>query len=233
MSGKWAFGCGVGILSTVVLGSTYVIAQGGGRQAGPPPPMTFFVTSVGMGSGANLAGLTGADAHCQKLATAVGAGARTWRAYLSTDAQGNQAAVNARDRIGAGPWHGAKGGIIARDLAHLHGDTLDLARAGNQVHRMTALTEKGDPVKGAGDTPNEHDILTGSTAEGRAFADGKDHTCSNWTSSTTGTAQLGHHDRTGGPGTSWNSVHASAGCSQEALIKTGGAGYFYCFAGGN
>jgi hypothetical protein len=231
MSGKWAFGFGLGVLSTVVLASTYVIAQQ--KPAGPPPPMTFFVTSVGSGNGANLGGLAGADAHCQKLAAAVGAGARTWRAYLSTDAQGNQPAVNARDRIGNGPWHSAKGGIVARDLAHLHGDTLDLARAGNQIHRMTALTEKGDPVKGAGDTPNEHDILTGSMADGRAFADGKDHTCNNWTSSTTGTAQLGHHDRTGGPGTSWNSVHASAGCSQEALIKTGGAGYFYCFAGGN
>jgi hypothetical protein len=231
MSGKWAFGFGLGVLGTVVLASTYVIAQQ--KPAGPPPPMTFFVTSVGTGNGANLGGLAGADAHCQKLAAAVGAGARTWRAYLSTDAQGNQPAVNARDRIGAGPWHSAKGGIVARDLAHLHGDTLDLARAGNQIHRMTALTEKGDPVKGAGDTPNEHDILTGSMGDGRAFADGKDHTCNNWTSSTTGNAQVGHHDRTGGPGTSWNSVHQSAGCSQEALIKTGGAGYFYCFAGGN
>ena len=231
MSGQWVFRFGLGVVGTVVLASTFVIAQQ--RQAGPPPPMTFFVTSVGSGDGANLGGLAGADALCQKLATGVGAGARTWRAYLSTSAQGNQPAVNARDRIGAGPWHNAKGQIVARDLAHLHGDTLDLARAGNQVHRMTALTEKGDPVKGAGDTPNEHDILTGSMLDGRAYTDGQDHTCGNWTSNSTGTAQLGHHDRTGGPGTSWNSVHASAGCSQQALVKTGGAGYLYCFAGGN
>jgi hypothetical protein len=232
MSGKLAFGFGLGMMGTVVLASTYVIAQQ--RQGGgPPPPMTFFITSVGLGDGANLGGLAGADAHCQKLATAVGAGSRTWRAYLSASAQGNQPAVNARDRIGPGPWHSAKGGIVARDLAHLHGDTLDLARAGNQIHRMTALTEKGDPVKGAGDTPNEHDILTGSMGDGRAYTDGQDHTCGNWTSNATGNAQVGHHDRTGGPGTSWNSVHASAGCSQPALIKTGGAGYFYCFAGGN
>jgi hypothetical protein len=231
MSGKWVFRFGMGVVGTMVLASTFVIAQ---RQGGgPPPPMTFFVTSVSLGDGGNLGGLTGADAHCQKLATAVGAGGRTWRAYLSASAQGNTPAVNARDRIGPGPWHGAKGGIVARDLAHLHGDTLDLARMGNQIHRMTALTEKGDPVKGAGDTPNEHDILTGSMLDGRAYTDGQDHTCNNWTSNSTGNAQVGHHDRTGGPGGSWNSVHASAGCSQPALVKTGGAGYLYCFAGGN
>ena len=231
MSGKWVFRFGMGVVGTVVLASTYVIAQQ--KPAGPPPPMTFFITSVGSGDGGNLGGLAGADALCQKLATGVGAGSRTWRAYLSTSAQGNQPAVNARDRIGAGPWHNAKGQIVARDLAHLHGDTLDLARMGNQIHRMTALTEKGDPVKGAGDTPNEHDILTGSMLDGRAYSDGQDHTCGNWTSNSTGNAQVGHHDRTGGPGGSWNAVHASAGCSQPALVKTGGAGYLYCFAGGN
>jgi hypothetical protein len=230
-SGQWVFRFGLGVVGTAVLASTYVLAQQ--RGGGPPQPMTFFVTSVSLGDGGNLGGLAGADAHCQKLAGAVGAGSRTWRAYLSTSAQGGQPAVNARDRIGPGPWHNVKGQIVARDLAHLHGDTLELARAGNQIHRMTALTEKGDPVKGAGDKPNEHDILTGSMGDGRAYTDGQDHTCGNWTSNSTGSAQLGHHDRTGGPGTSWNSVHASAGCSQEALIKTGGAGYFYCFAGGN
>ncbi len=229
-SGQWVFRVGLGVMGAAVLTSTYVIAQQ--RGGGPPQPMTFFITSVGSGNGANLGGLAGADAHCQKLAGAVGAGDRTWRAYLSTDAQGGQPAVNARDRIGAGPWHNVKGQIVARDLAHLHGDTLELAQIGNQLHRMTALTEKGDPVKGAGDKPNEHDILTGSMPNGNAYADGKDHTCGNWTSNSTGNAQVGHHDRTGGPATSWNSVHASAGCSQEALIKTGGAGYFYCFAGG-
>jgi hypothetical protein len=231
MSGKVVFGLALGVVGTAVLGSTLVIAQQ--RQAGPPPPMTFFVTSVGLGDGANLGGLAGADAHCQKLATGVGAGSRTWRAYLSTSAQGNQPAVNARDRIGTGPWHNAKGAIVARDLGHLHGDTIEQARLGNQLYKMSALTEKGDPVKGAGDTPNEHDILTGSMADGRAYSDGQDHTCGNWTSNSAGTAQLGHSDRNGGPGTSWNSVHASKGCSQQNLIATGGAGYFYCFAGGN
>jgi hypothetical protein len=192
--------------------------------------MTFFVTSVNMGDGANLGGLAGADAHCQKLAGAVGAGSRTWRAYLSAQAQGGQAAVNARDRIGPGPWHNVKGQIVARDLAHLHGDTLELARLGNQLHRATALTEKGDPVKGAGDKPNEHDILTGSQPDGTAYTDGKDHTCNNWTSNSTGSAQVGHFDRTGGGNASWNSAHGSKGCSQPNLVATGGNGYFYCFA---
>jgi hypothetical protein len=200
-------------------------AQGRGGQA--PQPMTFFVTSVGLGKGGNLGGLAGADAHCQKLAEAAGAGGRTWRAYLST--QGPNA-VNARDRIGKGPWHNVKGQSIARDLEHLHGDTLDLARMGNTLTRATALSEKGEPVKGVGDKPNEHDILTGSQLDGRAYTDSADHTCNNWTSEDAGSAQVGHHDRTGGPGTSWNSVHASKGCSQQALVGTGGAGLFYCFA---
>ena len=202
-------------------------APAGGAQA--KGPMTFFITSVGLGKGANLGGLQGADAHCQALASAAGAGDRTWRAYLST--QGPNA-VNARDRIGKGPWHNARGGSVARDVEHLHGDTLDLARMGNTLTRMTALTEKGDPVKGAGDKPNEHDILTGSQLDGRAYTDSADHTCNNWTSDNAGSAQVGHHDRTGGPGVSWNSVHASKGCSQDALIATGGAGYFYCFSPG-
>lgn len=201
--------------------------QGQGTQA--KQPMTFFITSVGLGKGANLGGLAGADAHCQALAKAAGAGDRTWRAYLST--QGANA-VSARDRIGKGPWHNVKGQSIARELEHLHGDTLDLARMGNTLTRVTALNEKGEPVKGAGDKPNEHDILTGSQLDGRAFTDSADHTCNNWTSESTGTAQVGHHDRTGGPGTSWNSVHASKGCSQENLVGTGGAGLFYCFSPG-
>jgi hypothetical protein len=190
-------------------------------------PMTFFVTSVGMGKGGNLGGLEGADAHCAALAKAAGAGDREWRAYLST--QGPNA-VNARDRIGQGPWHNARGQSVARDLAHLHGDTLELARMGNTLTRATALSEKGEPIKGVGDKPNEHDILTGTQLDGTAFPPGQDKTCSNWTSDSTGNAQVGHHDRTGGPGVSWNSVHQSAGCSQESLVKTGGAGLFYCFS---
>ena len=201
--------------------------QGRGNQ--PTQPMTFFVSSVGSGKGANFGGLAGADAHCQTLATAVGAGNRTWRAYLST--QGANA-VNARDRIGQGPWVNAKGQSIARNLSHLHGDTLDEARMGNTLTRATALSEKGEPIKGVGDKPNEHDILTGSQLDGRAFPEGTDKTCNNWTSDNAGSAQVGHHDRTGGPGVSWNSVHASKGCGQDALVSTGGAGLIYCFASG-
>ena len=201
-------------------------------QKQPPAPMTFFVTSVGVGSGANLGGLAGADAHCQKLAAAAGQGSRTWRAYLSTSAEGGKPAVNARDRIGKGPWHNASGAIIARDLEHLHGDTLDLARLGNLITKNNARNEKGALVNGVGDTPNMHDVLTGSQPDGRAYTDAADHTCKNWTSSAAdGIAQVGHHDRNGG-GISWNSVHASRGCSQENLAASGGAGLFYCFAGG-
>jgi hypothetical protein len=204
------------------------------QPAAPPKqPMSFFVTSVGAGDGANFGGLAGADRHCQKLAEAAGAGNRTWRAYLSTSPAESQPAVNARDRIGSGPWYNAKGARVAQGLADLHGDTLELARLGNTLTRATALTEKGDPVKGFGDSPNQHDILTGSQADGRAFTDGADHTCKNWTSNGAGSAQVGHHDRTGGPNTSWNSVHASRGCSQENLVSTGGAGLLYCFAPGN
>jgi hypothetical protein len=230
----------------VTLSTCVVIAQGGQPQAppaagqapaqpqgrgtqGPPPPMTFFVTSTPIGKGGNLGGIAGADAHCQTLATAVGAGGRTWHAYLST--QGPNA-VNARDRIGKGPWNNVKGAPVARDLEQLHGDTLELARLGNTLTRATALSEKGEPVKGFGETPNQHDILTGSQPDGRAYTDNTDHTCNNWTSEDAGQAQVGHHDRTGGPGTSWNSVHASKGCSQQALIGTGGAGLLYCFASG-
>jgi hypothetical protein len=199
--------------------------------AAPKPPFSFFVTSVGLGKGADLGGLAGADAHCQKLATAAGGGAKTWRAYLSTQAAEGQPAVNARERIGQGPWYNTRGAVVARDLSHLHGDVLDLARLGNNLTKATAFTEKDEAVKGAGDKPNEHDILTGSQPDGRAYTDGADHTCKNFTSSAaTGSAQVGHFDRTGGGNTSWNSTHASRGCGQENLVSTGGAGLFYCFA---
>jgi hypothetical protein len=141
-----------------------------------------------------------------------------------------QPAVNARDRIGQGPWYNQKGQMVARNLSDLHGDTLEAARIGNNLTKATVFTEKGDSIKGFGDTPNQHDMLTGSQPDGRAYTDGMDHTCKNWTSSSDGTAQLGHFDRTGGGNTSWNSTHASRGCSQENLVSTGGAGLFYCFA---
>jgi hypothetical protein len=224
----------------VICGSVLLLAQvpagqnppaAPGRGAQPPQPMSFFVTSVGKGDGANLGGLAGADAHCQQLAAAVGAGGKTWHAYLSAQAQGGQTAVNARDRIGTGPWYNQKGTKVAQDVGDLHGDTLDQARLGNNISRSTVFTEKGDTIKGVGDTPNQHDMLTGSLPDGRGYTDGNDHTCANWTSNTsTGRAQLGHFDRTGGGNTSWNSAHSSRGCSQPDLVATGGNGYFYCFA---
>jgi hypothetical protein len=197
----------------------------------PKEPLSFFVTSTGIGKGAELGGLAGADAHCQQLAEAAGSANKIWHAYLSTQAADGQPAVNARDRIGSGPWHNAKGAEVAKNVAHLHGDTLDTARLGNNLSRTTVITEKNETVKGAGDTPNQHDILTGSQADGTAFADAADHTCKNYTSSAAeGSSQVGHFDRTGGGNTSWNSAHASKGCGQENLVKTGGAGLFYCFA---
>lgn len=186
-------------------------------------PMGFFVTSVGMGNGADLGGLQGADAHCDKLATAAGAGSRDWRAYLSTEKKGKRG-ISARSRIGNGPWYNAHGILIAANVTdlHLYNRTITLE---------TALDESGNRVKGRGAKPNEHDILTGSMEDGTAyFPDDKDHTCNNWTSSDKGSAQVGHHDRHGGGNSSWNSAHASRGCSQDALKKTGGAGYFFCFA---
>jgi hypothetical protein len=201
------------------------------QAPGPQPfPMSFFVTSIGIDKGGDLGGLAGADAHCARLAAAVGASAKTWRAYLSTQARSGQAAVNARDRIGQGPWYNSKHLPIAQNQAELHGDTIELARLGSNLFKQSALTEKGDVVNGAGDSPNMHDMLTGSQTDGRAYTDAADHTCSNWTSSGPGAAQVGHSDRIGAGNTSWNSAHASRGCSQEALISTGGAGLFYCFA---
>lgn len=186
-------------------------------------PMSFFVTSAGMGKGADLGGLAGADSHCQALASAVGAGDKAWAAYLSASASGGQPAVHARDRIGKGPWRNAKGEIIANDVEELH--------ANNRITKQTALTEKGTVVNGRGDTPNEHDILTGSTPDGRAT----EMTCGNWTSSGDGVAMVGHSDRTGldesAAAKSWNSSHGTrGGCGPAALKSTGGAGYFYCFA---
>jgi len=213
----------------IVLGSSLVLAQQPAQQP-PQQPMTFFVTSAGSGDGAKLGGLTGADQICQTRAQAAGAGSHTWHAYLSTQASGGQPAVNARDRIGAGPWYNAKGARIAKDVGELHGDTLEQARLGSNLGKQTALTEKGALNNGVGDTPNTHDMLTGSQPDGRAFTDGMDHTCGNWTSNSTGTAQLGHSDRNGGGNNSWNSAHPSRGCSQDNLVSTGGAGLFYCFA---
>jgi hypothetical protein len=190
--------------------------------------MTFFVTSAGPGNGADLGGLAGADRHCQQLAEAVGAGDRTWRAYLSTQAVGGQAAVNARDRIGAGPWQNTDGVVVAAGVDQLHGD--------NQLDKASALDERGAAVNGRGDTPNRHDILTGSQADGTAFPAGDDRTCGNWTlSGAEGAAMVGHHDRMGlrddAPSRSWNSSHPTrGGCSQAALQGTGGDGLFYCFA---
>jgi hypothetical protein len=215
-------------LAATALGSAAVLAQGqgGGQPAQPPQPMRFFVTSETHTG--NLGGVAGADAICQRLATAAGAGARTWRAYISTQGAG---AVNARDRIGAGPWHNAKGEIIAANVADLHGDN---ERDRNNIYKGSALDEKGMVVPGRGDTPNQHDVLTGSDSLGRAFPASvtDDRTCRNWTTDSDDNthAQVGHTDRNGGNTTSWNSGHATPGCSVAALARVGGAGRLYCFA---
>lgn len=217
-------------LSAATLLSSSARAQNP-AAAQPAAPMTFFVTSVGKGDGANLGGLSGADAHCLSLAEAAGAQlppGRIWRAYLSAVAADGKP-IHARDRIGAGPWHNAKGAQIASTVADLHGDIM---RDRNQMNKLNAISEKGQPVNGAGDTPNMHDILTGSDSFGRAVPGTADSHCSNWTSTAaTGSAMVGHHDRTGGGNTSWNSAHPSRGCGQANLVSTGGAGLFYCFAG--
>ena len=189
--------------------------------------MTFFVTSTGPGKGGDLGGLQGADAYCQQLAEAAGSKGRTWKAYLSTTMPGGEAGVNARDRIGPGPWHNAQGMVVAMNVDDLHSSN-------NKINKQNALTEKGEVVNGRGDKPNEHDMLTGSDPQGLYSTAGGDTTCKNWTSSVEGSAIVGHHDLMGLKDTrhmkSWNSAHGSAGCSQESLVKTGGAGRFYCFA---
>jgi hypothetical protein len=198
------------------------VAAISGAASAQDAKMSFFITSAGLGKGANLGGLEGADRHCQALATAAGS-KKEWRAYLSAN---GATPVNARDRIGKGPWFNFKGVQVASSLDDLHS-------ANNKLSKENSLTEKGAVVNGRGDTPNRHDILTGSQADGRAFADAADHTCKNWTSDAAdGSASLGHHDRQGGgnDGTSWNAAHPSKGCSQENLVSTGGAGLFYCFA---
>ena len=228
----------LGILAAtmvVLLGAVVLIGQAGQGQGGrggaqaPPQPMSFFITNVGKGDGANYGGLAGADAYCQSLAAAAGRGMSTWHAYLST--QGANA-VNARDRIGSGPWYNQRGQRIAMNVAELHGDTIEQARIGNALGKQISLTEKQGIVNGVGDMPNQHDILTGSQPDGRAYTDAADHTCSNYTSNADGmgNVQLGHADKQGATNSSWNSAHASRGCSQANLVATGGAGLLYCFA---
>ena len=232
------------MLFAALITSSTAVAQEQGKtplpDRIPSSLMTFFVTSEPVGDGANLGGLAGADAHCQKLAAAVGAGGKTWRAYLSTQARPGQPAVNARDRIGKGPWYSAKERVpdylnrrLGRPMiqSEIHGDTLDEARRGSNLTKEFALTEKGELVNGIGDPlPTRHDILTGSQPDGRAFTDAADHTCNNWTSNSTGSAQVGHSDRIGNGNQSWNSSHATTGCSQRDLVSWGGVGLFYCFA---
>src|SRR5215211_6152163 len=222
--------------SRIVLPACFAVAAISVTASAPAQAQSadtsFFLTSNGIGNGGNLGGLAGADNHCQTLAQAAGAGGKTWRAYLSTQAADGQPAVNARDRIGKGPWKNAKGAVVAKDVAELHG-------ASNNLTKQTALSEKGEVISGAGDTPNRHDVLTGSQADGTAFAAGEDRTCGNWTKSAAGAAMVGHHDRQGlntsPPMLSWNSSHPSrgpdGGCSQADLKSTGGDGLLYCFAG--
>ena len=206
--------------AALVAVSTAALAQQNDEQ----PPMSFFVTSEGPGNGGDLGGLAGADAHCQMLAESVGRGESTWHAYLSQAAAAGAPQVNARDRIGDGPWHNANGDLIAANVADLHEDR-------NNVRKYTALNERGEEVNGRGDQPNRHDILTGSDSMGRvAPGSAMTATCNNWTSSSDGSAMVGHHDRLGGPNASWNAVHSSRGCSQENLVSTGGDGLLYCFA---
>jgi hypothetical protein len=213
----------LGVLASAAVMALSLSGSGQAQQNN----MTFFITSVGSGKGADLGGLAGADAHCQQLAQAVGAGGKTWRAYLSTNQANPGGAVNARDRIGNGPWQNAKGVVIATSVADLHS-------ANNKISKATALDEKGQPIKVRGDTPNQHDMLTGSDLEGKAFPGNLNLTCNNWTSSNFGSAMLGHVDREGIADTvyqhSWVSAHMSRSCSQPDLVATGGNGLYYCFA---
>ena len=212
---------------SVAAGAIFLLLPGCGGEAprDESAPMTFFLTSAGLGDGADLGGLAGADAHCQGLAEAAGSERLVWRAYLSTTGEEGE---NARERIGAGPWWNAAGVRVADDVEHLHSDR-------NWLGKKHTLTERGDQVNGRGDTPNRHDILTGSLADGRASTAEDDTTCSNWTSNAPdGSALVGHHDKQGGgpDPKSWNSAHGSQGCGQEDLRATGGDGLFYCFAAG-
>ena len=213
------------MVASVAFGALVGSAQA--QQAPQSPNMTFFVTSGGPGKGADLGGLAGADARCQELGAAAGAGSKTWRAYLSTN-QGNQGGpVNARDRIGKGPWQNFKGTVIATSVEDLHSNN-------NKLGAENSLTERGTQVAGFGMTPNWHDVLTGSQMDGTAWPGNMNLTCNNWSSSTFGSASVGHIDRRGGANTvyqrSWNSAHMSRACSQPDLIATGGNGLFYCFA---
>jgi hypothetical protein len=220
-SGKW-------LLPVSIAGVAIIVAACAGVGSGGSGGMSFFVSSTGSGNGADLGGLAGADQLCNRLASGAGASGKTWRAYLSTQGKDGAQTVSARDRIGKGPWHNAKGVMIASDVNHLHS-------ASNNVTKEAALNEKGEVVLGRGDKPNRHDILTGSRVDGTAFGPGDpDMTCGNWTKSGDGAAMLGHHDKNGPTAdawaTSWNSSHQSRGCSQKALIGTGGDGLIYCFA---
>lgn len=213
------------LVPIAVLAATAALVAGA-RSDGAEQTMSFFITSVGSGDGANLGGLAGADRHCHTLAEAAGVRGREWRAYLSAAAAGGQPAVNARDRIGAGPWHNAKGVLVAANLEQLHSEA-------SMAGKENSLDEKGAKVNGRGDTPNMHDILTGSNPDGTLAVDTLDTTCGNWTSNAaTGRAMVGHHDRQGGGvrPNSWNSAHPSRGCGQANLVATGGNGLFYCFA---
>ena len=234
--GRWRHVLTVAATAAGTFAAVYAQAPQGRGAAGRGGPATnpasFFITSVGKGDGANYGGLAGADAYCAQLAQVANLPAppgRTWRAYLSAGAANGQPSVNARDRIGAGPWYNARGALIAANVADLHGD---VQRDRNAINKQQALTEKGQPVNGAGDTPNQHDILTGSDSHGRAIAGEMDTTCANYTLNTDGrgSVMVGHHDRTGGGNISWNAAHMSQGCSKASLNATGGAGRLYCFA---
>jgi hypothetical protein len=216
-----------GKLGVALLAALSAAAYGVTTSVQAQQPMTFFVTSVGKGNGADLGGLEGADAHCQALAKAAGSTLTNWRAYLSTTGAGGDAGVNARDRVGKGPWQNSKGAVVAKTVDDLHSDSVNLTK-------QTALTEKGEVVSGRGDAVNAHDILTGSDPSGMYSTAGGDTTCGNWTKSGEGSAIVGHHDRVGLKDSrhmkSWNSSHGSRGCSQDQLKSSGGAGLFYCFA---
>ncbi len=209
----------------LAIGATAMLCAAQAAANAQAQPMSFFITSVGAGDGAKLGGLAGADQYCQQLAVAAGSSGKTWHAYLGQQAVGGAKAVNARDRIGPGPWRNAKGVVVATSVADLHSDD-------NKLSKENSLTEKGAVVNGRGDTPNTHDVMTGATLDGTVSSDTTDTTCKNWSSNTIGSASVGHHDRQGGGAnpTSWNFAHGSRGCSQENLRGSGGAGLYYCFA---